>query len=699
MRLRQSTYRYFSLLFFLSGFAGIIYQSVWAQYARLILGHAAFAQTFVLVLFVGGLGAGAWFAGRLTSRLHRLILIYALTEAMIGVLALAFHPLFHWTKHLIFDVLYPVYPYWSEVIQYLILGLLTLPTALLLGATFPLVTAALQRRLPLEKGGAVAQTYFVNSLGASIGILAAGFVFIPQAGLPGAMLIAGLINLLIFLMTLPLVEPRKQVHCTKQEKKARTNTPRRGLYFFMLWAAFLTGTSSFMYEMAWIRMLSMVLGSSVHAFELMLSAFIFGLALGAWWIRNRIDAITRPVRTLIHIQLLMGLFAVASLVVYNETFGLMQVLMNMIDRDLAGYYLFNLSSHFIAMLVMLPATICAGMSLPLMILILQKNGHGEAVIGKVYGLDTVGGILGVLIAVHLLMPLLGLKYLMIIAAAIDLLIAAGFWLIRPLAAVRKTAWLAAIALLVVVLTIGFVHPDPVRMASGVFRYGMIDGNNRILFHRDGKTASIAVYETLNGNIVLSTNGKPDASVNVFRQVSGDEATQVLLAALPLSMGYDAEQVAVIGLGSGKTAHTALMNFNIKNLDAIEIEPAVAEATKYFRPYVENIFTDRRFDLHLADARTFLAATLNTYDLIISEPSNPWVSGNASLFSAEFYRMVSNRLNEHGMFVQWLHTYEMNLPLISSVIRAFSPEFADYRLYYLDDGDLALIGRKSGRIPD
>jgi spermidine synthase len=329
---------------------------------------------------------------------------------------------------------------------------------------------------------------------------------------------------------------------------------------------------------------------------------------------------------------------------------------------------------------------------------MQQIDFKNDVVGKIYAIDTAGGILGVLAAIHLLLPFFGIKLLMIIAGSLDILIGILFFLTQTKFRKPQFLVLSFTGFFFLILTaILFINPDSQKMASGVFRYGNIGHSKNFIFEKDGKTASIAVFETQKGNIVLTTNGKPDASVNIYRQITGDEATQVLLAALPLSFNYQPEKVGIIGLGCGKTAHTVLTNFNIRQLDVVEIEPVVYEAAVFFKDYVRNIFIDSRFNLHINDARTFFSITKNQYDLIISEPSNPWVSGVGSLFSIEFYDLISKKLNDNGIFVQWVQSYEMTVPLVASIVKSFSPFFQDYEVFFMDDGDLAFVCKKSGNL--
>ena len=689
---------------------GLVYESVWTQYLKILTGHAATSQSVILVLFLSGMAIGAWMGGKILNKVKNLLVVYALIETGIGVLALIFHSVFYQANHVLHEILYPSFSQaLVDPLKWLFAALLTLPQTILLGSTFPVLAQALTQTNPERKEKVVSHLYFINSIGASVGVLISGFYLSEVFGLSGTMKISGIANLLIaglsFIVVIILKNHRTIVdnifidqHEQKYHSLPALRLQNQTFSYFILFAAFFSGATSFVYEIGWIRMLSMTLGSSTHAFDLMLSAFILGLALGSIWIKFRIKKVKNILNYFAATQILMGVLAILSILGYNIAFDLMEWMMESLQRNENGYLLFITGSHLVALLVMLPATIFAGMSLPLMILLMQQIDFKEDVVGKIYAIDTAGGIIGVLAAIHLMLPFFGLKYLLIIAGSLDILLGMVFYFLQTKVRLSRILIPAYTGFtFFIIISIIFLNPNAQKMASGVFRYGKIGYSKDIAFEKDGKTASIAVFKTQKGNIVLTTNGKPDASVNIYRQITGDEATQVLLAALPFSFDFRPEKVGIIGLGCGKTAHTTLTNFNIKQVDVVEIELVVYEASYYFKDYVGNIFNDSRFNLHIDDARTFFSSTKNKYDLIISEPSNPWVSGIGSLFSKEFYGLISKKMDEEGLFVQWIQTYEMTVPLIASVAKAMSPYFNDYKVFFMDDGDMAFIGKKSGKL--
>ena len=683
-------------LFALSGFAGLIYESIWSHYLKLLLGHAAYAQTLVLVIFMGGMAIGAWLAGRWSLRVARPLLWYAGVEAVLGTAALFFDPLFRLVQAWLFDTVIVSLesPLAIDIIKWGVSALMTLPQAIMLGATFPLMSAGLLRMFPAAPGNALSWLYFTNSLGAATGVLASGFFLIGMVGLPGTILTAGLVNFALALLVY-LAERSVSVPPRPERARLAENLPR--VASAMLVTAALTGAASFMYEIGWIRMLSLVLGSATHSFELMLSAFILGLSLGSLYIRKHIDAAVDPLRLLGWIQVAMALLALLSLPLYMQTFDAMGAVYRALAPSEQGYVGFTLFSHLICLALMLPVTFCAGMTLPLITAFLLRTGHGEGSIGRVYAANTLGSIAGVLVAVHLVMPLVGLRWVVVGGALVDL--GLGVWLLLrssgSLDRLQRGA-LAAVLLLAAGLAL-FSEFDLRKTSSGVFRDGQSLNKGEVVFHRDGKTATVDVTRYQNGNVAIATNGKVDAAM-LPNGTSMDDYTMVLLGILPMSIQPAVKDVAVIGMGSGRTAHVMLQNPRLERLDVIEIEPAMVEGARLFGQKVESVYQDPRSHILIEDAKTHFARSRRQYDLIVSEPSNPWVSGVATLFSTEFYRQIQDYIRPNGLFVQWLQLYEIDTELLSTVFNALREEFKDYRVYYANDGDLIIVASKDGEVP-
>jgi predicted membrane-bound spermidine synthase len=695
------------LLFTVSGFAGLIYESIWSHYLKLFLGHAAYAQSLVLMLFMGGLALGSWIVARRGARWQLPILWYAGVEAAIGILALVFHREFVAVTAAFYDRILPAVgnPVTGAVLKWIAASGLILPQSVLLGMTFPLLSAGLLRRYPDNPGGAIAMLYFTNSAGAAVGALASGFWLIGLLGLPGTIRVAALLNLGTALLVALFVVADRARRAPALSAVPPTPASQRTGQVFLL-AAFLTGLASFVYEIGWIRMLSLVLGSATHSFELMLSAFISGLALGGLWIRRRIDAVEDPIHFAAWVQVLMGVVAVLSVPVYGAAFGWMSDLTKAISGSAEGYRLYMLASHGIALAVMLPATFLAGMTLPLFTRVMLRDGAGERAIGQVYAANTLGGITGVLLAVHLGLPWLGLKDLIVAGAVLDVLLGLGLLSIaRPTAGFRRWVPLGGAAVLglsaIVAVAVG-ANLSPKMLASGVYRTGRtnLGKETDVLFYKDGKTATVTVVRLAGNFYSIMTNGKPDAALRL--EMSGepfvDEGTNVLLGGLPLAYSPHPRKAAAIGFGSGLTTSVLLTDKRLDAVDTVEIEPAMIEGARIFSPRVGRAFDDPRSHLHIEDAKTFFPLHRENYDIIVAEPSNPWVSGVASLFSREFYALAARYLADDGVFVQWLQLYEFTDELAYSVFRALDAEFEDYVVYVHANDDAIIVARKKGRLP-
>lgn len=702
-------------IFLVSGFCGLIYESIWSHYLKLLLGHAAYAQAVVLVVFVGGLAVGASLAGRFSERIRHPILWYAAVEAVVALVAFAFQGIFESASAWATTSFLPAFcgdTNGSCSGAWLLAAGLILPPSILLGTTFPLMSAGVIR-LGAAPGRGLSLLYFLNSLGAATGVLASGFILLPALGLPGTVLLAGACNVAVAVAAWLAV----RVGTTGQAAaQAPATVPRAaadpGELRLLLAVAALTGLSSFIYEVVWIRMLSLVLGAATHAFELMLAPFILGLAIGAWWIRNRIDSSRNAMLLLARIQVLMGLLAVATLPLYASLYDGMAFALSALSRSEPAYLLFNLASITMAAAVMLPATICAGMTLPLITSLLLRRGYGERQVGQVYGVNTFGAIAGVLLAVHLLIPALGLKWALAAGAAIDVVLGLLIWrgLVRGSSGAESVRWwarpqlrLAGTAGVVAALLVGLVllaSLEADRLASGVFRHGVARVyGSKVLFHRDGKTATVTVLESGDGTRSLLTNGKPDGATHpTAGTVTADDHTMVLLGALGPLHHSQAKRAAVIGMGTGTSSAVLLGSPALERVDTIEIEPMMIEAARLFRPKVDAVYDDPRSHIVIDDARAHFSRSRERYDIVVSEPSNPWVSGVAGLFTVEFYMHVADHLAPDGHFVQWLHLYEAGPELASSIVRAFSTVFPEFKAYATNDSDIALVARNDGRTP-
>ena len=711
-----------SLVFVLSGAAGLIYESIWTRYLGLFVGHGAYAQIIVLTIFLGGMSIGAFVVGKFSERLRDPLATYAYVELAIGIIGIRFHDIFVAATNGAYDHVFPSLagsPQLVVIVKWSIAALLILPQSILLGATFPLMSAGVLRLVPRHPGKVLAELYFANSLGGAIGVLLAGFWLLAVGGLPLTLVAAASVNVVVFIIALGAARfgPRAAAPAEPQsasEMPAGAERISDGLARLLLIVAFGTAVASFIYEISWIRMLSLLLGSATHSFELMLSAFILGLALGARWVRSRADHFADPVRALGIVQCAMGLTALATIPVYLAAFGWAASFISALKITDGGYDLFTVARYVACLAVMLPSTFCAGMTLPLITRMLLRRGDGERAIGVVYAANTLGSIVGVVLAGLVLLPLVGLKALLVEGAVVDM--ALGVVLLRASRAAtrREQRFAYGAALVMAIATIASLalnRFDHVMLSSGVYRYGSLPNpvGRHIIFYHDGRTATVAVGRTdPEGFTWIATNGKPDASVDPAwfsprdttkrRVLNGDISTQVLIPVITLAHMPDARLAAVIGQGSGMTSHFLLGSPRLEQAVTIEIEPEMIAGSRHFYPANRRVFDDKRSRFVVDDAKAFFATDARKYDIIISEPSNPWVSGVSGLFTDEFYHRVRGYLTPRGVFGQWLHLYEIDDGLVLSVLAAIHRNFQSYSVYLTSNDDMLIVASNLPQLP-
>lgn len=695
----QVRVRVLQVVFVLSGFCGLIYESIWSHYLKLFVGHAAYAQTVVLVVFIGGMALGAWGAGRYAERIRHPLWAYAAVELVVGLISLVFHTMFVGVTDWAYVSLLPAAcrPESPCLVQWVVAAAMIAPQSVLLGMTFPFMTTGILRIARDRPGSRIALFYFLNSIGAVAGVLASGFLLIPALGLPGTLLTAGLANIAIALVAYA-VGKGADTAVTEPGRVQAGSADQRAFLVTLLAISALTGLSSFVYEIIWIRMLVLVVGASTQAFELMLAAFILGLALGGLWVRKHVDRFRDLIGALAIVQVLMGVAALATLPVYDSTFDFLAWLIGALRRSDGGYLMYNLASHGIAMAVMLPATFLAGMTLPLITTALLRTPLGERAVGYVYAANTLGAILGVIIAVHFALPVLGLKHGLMLGAAVDIALGAALLLLGRTAMPRGAvaAW-CGVGIAGLIGTQLFASVPVERAAAGVFRHGLarVEPGVEFLFHRDGKTATVTVTQQQQQRVSIRTNGKPDAAATLDKTAApvGDEYTMVLTGLLPLAWHPQAKTAAVVGFGSGISTATMLGSPNLTRVDTIEIEPQMVEGAKHFGDLVAAAYADPRSNIVIDDAKSYFARSRHKYDIIVSEPSNPWVSGVSSLFTVEWYRQVHRQLADDGLLIQWLQIYEFSDDLAWTILRALDGVFADYAIYAANDGDLIIVAAK------
>ncbi|MCL2101064.1 MAG: fused MFS/spermidine synthase, partial [Fibromonadales bacterium] len=581
----------------------------------------------------------------------------------------------------------------AEAIKVIIATGSTLPIAILLGMTFPFVAAGLSRRDGDSGKASLPMLYFTNSLGACFGILFASYVLIPFLGNANTLRIAGVINFVLCGFFWYLSTRYDNVAQKKQQEQTPNPIPQTPYPKTKWWLLFVvvTGMTSFIYEIVWIRLLSLLMGSSSHSFDQMLSAFILGLALGGLACKRLLAKNFNPMKLLAYAQILMAFFAVCTLYFHVPFWAAMNEAHQIFNQTASGYIFWSMFKYALAVLWMVPTSFFAGMTLPILTYWLVKKTGSEGLVGTVYGWNTIGAIIGSIGTGLFLLPIFQLKGALLIGVFLDLMLGLII-LFKFFPAYRKNLAFIAVCVLAFAPSL-FMDFDPARITSGIFRSYLSVKEREKVEVRHGKTATISLH-TSEGGVYVRTNGKADASLATERNkpISGDELTQSATAFIPIAMRNEPYTAAMIGLGSGMGSHYLLADPLLERLDCVEIEEEMIKlARKGFYPYNHRSFDDPRMFLHVGDARTFFHTQNRTYDVIVSVPSNPWVSGVSSLFSLEFYHHIKRYMNPGAQLVQWLQLYEFNNELLLNIIKALDESFDHVTVYNVpDEPDIVII---------
>jgi spermidine synthase len=715
------------LCFFASGVSGLVYQVVWVRELVLVFGATTFAVSTVLTAFMGGLALGSYYFGRRSETVERPLRLYGLIEIGIGLYGLA--------VPLIFAALPGVYHYfWRWQLSFFALSIvrfvfavlvLIVPTALM-GATLPVLSSFYARDIG-RIGLRVGSLYALNTFGAVLGAAATGFVLIPALGMNAATTTAAAMNILLGLVALTvsrkaetLSSPHKAVPdsdespISKKSSRSPESESERAQITIVIAGFAVSGFVALSYEVIWSRVLALIIGSSVYAFSIMLTTFLIGLAAGATIASRLVDRIRRPVRMFALIEVAVGLTSLIGAYLFNDLPYVFVQLYRWVDSSAFGLLLF--ARFLIASFVMIVPTFLLGALFPLVVRIISSRKLARTTgrtVGDAYAANTLGAIAGSFASGFILVPWLGLLGSLRLCVALNFVVAAAAFTVsahrrrgkRALPTrinVSAVLGLATSVLLIIVVALGDPPWDPEVMSSAVYRYApsltdksrqelfefLKRGQGETIFYKEGITATVAVQRQ-GGGRVLKVNGKPEAST------AGDMPTQILIGALPLLVREHTDDVLLIGLGSGVTLGS-VEQFPIKRVTCVELEPAVIEASRHFEDVNNRPLDDPRLRMISNDGRNFIYTTDEKFDVIVSEPSNPWVTGVANLFTLEYFKKGAERLKDDGLFSQWLQIYEMAPEDVRTLIATFSAAFPKVYLFRGAEGDLMLLGSKSER---
>jgi spermidine synthase len=657
-----------ALCFALSGMGSLVLEVAWTRMLRLVFGSTTLAASTVLVAYMAGLGVGAWLGGRVARRLRNGVRAYGVLELAIAAWALVVPLALELFPALARELLYTL-PFWQAAAVRFALSLALLaPATLCMGATLPILVEAAADD-PERAGPAIARLYGWNTLGAVAGVFAATFGLFPAIGLRATNLAGAGLDVAAGVVALVWLGRRAPARAPSAAAPRALAGSRLALAAYAV-----VGASALVCEVAWTRLLAMVLGSSIYAFAAMLGSFLLGIGLGSLLARPLLARVTRPERVYALSIAAFGLLSLGSFAVIPTLPGLFTAAVR--GMGTSGLALTSLQVG-LSLAAMLPPTLILGALFPLLARALAAHGAGAAV-GAVYFANTVGSATGAFAAGFWLIPTLGLQRTLALAAALPLASAAVLLARAPGRLWPRAATaiaLASLAALLLARPPAFAMQDlltgafnPHQVSDERLPGTLFDGvqDEEVVFARDGLEASVAVTR-MRGLHTLYLNGKPDASSGL------DMPTQVLLGHLGLLFGPPARRALVIGWASGVTIGSAARH-PLERIDAVELEPATLAASRFFSDHNGRPESDPRVRLVVDDGRTRLAYGLERYDLIVSEPSNPWFTGVANLFTQEFFAAARRSLAPRGRLLQWIQLYSIDPATLSSILAAMRAEF-------------------------
>jgi spermidine synthase len=690
------------VLFFASGATGLVYQVLWLRQLTLIFGATAYATSAILSTFMGGLALGSYWAGR-RADLWRDPPLRTYGKLELGITAYAVA--IPWLLDRAAVLLELAWKLGADrhfallgIIKFIAIAILILPATTMMGATLPVVSR-IAAEASRNAGARVGALYAMNTLGAVVGTVGAAFVALPALGMKRTLAANLTVNALVGGVAWFAGRRSVGADVGLPESAPQTASDRPASRALVL-AFAASGCAAMLLEVAWTRSLALVLGSSVYAYASMLTAFLLGLAAGAgsaaYFLEHRpkVDS-----RTAVAVVLAAaGLLSFAAAHTLQALPRLFAEIYFRLSPSPEGWWIAQLG---IALLVMFPTTYALGWVFPLVLDAVGGGGRRVASsVGRIYAANTVGTIVGAVCGGFVLVPLLGVGATLLVVAVGQLLLGAALPGGSAAGASRRRAWAAACVALALACIAWRPGWNVLVMNSGV--YTNIQGidasmgwdefrrqfltDSEVVFARDGLTASIVVAKQVKAdNLYLAVNGKIDASSRV------DLETQVMAGHVPLLFHPAPRDVLIVGLATGITVASAATH-SVERVRVVEVEGAMLEAARRFGQYNRDVLDDPRVTVSINDARNELQFNAADYDVIVSEPSNPWMTVAANLFTEDFFRLGRSRLRPGGVFGQWIQTYSLTPGTLRSILAGFHRAFPNVLVFETLNGvDLLVIG--------
>jgi len=694
--------------FWIFGLTALIYQVAFAKNLMLLFGLTAPATATILAVYFSGLALGSFIFGKLADRFLQSFKHYLLYISLfigVGIYGFFVPNLFQILGKTIqwINQIYPLDFSGFNLFAFLLSFFFLIIPAIFIGGAFPVISKIFVKESE-TLGKKISILYFINTFGSVFGALFSGFFLIPTVGVKMTIFSASALNLIVagfLILFLKFLKPE----LAKFKETARSSGERVSIELFQnklfVYVLFLTGFLALALEVFYTKTLILFFGSSTYAFSLIVIIFLLGIALGSLVISPFLDRFKKGNFLFGIFTGILGFWLFLTLKLFEKfPFLYLKILERFQGSqffDKPNFSTIIFTQSLILIFIILPVTFLMGIIFPLGIKLANPDSKkiGEG-IGKLYFANTLGGVLGSIVAGFFFLPTFGFQKSLVFIFVIYTLLGIFFvFREKEITKFRKNALISFLIILIIfgilsstwskeILTIGIFPylPSYLGLSEKEIRENL--EKEEILFYKEG-LSQVAV--TKKGKILsLKINGKIDASNGA------DLETEILSGLLPLILHSEPKEILVIGLGSGITLGAVTQFDSLEKIEVVEIDPKVIEAAQYFKDYNHDALNDKRVKMTLADARNYLYLTDKKYDVISSGPSNPWVSGNAYLFTKEYYELSKSNLKEKGVMAQWIQYYSFWPEDLKTVLKTFQEVFPKTYLFSsISTPDLLLIG--------
>jgi spermidine synthase len=689
------------LLFFLSGLSALIYQVIWLRSLATVFGSTVYATTTVLASFMGGLALGSYIFGRRADGSRHPLFLYGVLEIGIGVFALLFPLLMH-----VYDDFYAVLQqktalsfYSLSVVRFFVCAIVLVIPTTMMGGTFPVISRFYIRKYS-QLTENVSLLYGLNTIGAVSGVILSGFFLISRIGLFKTSLLAIAINFAVGIVAIIMQgrntckveagssckEAKKPIRIDKASSAALPSISRKPIML----AVFLSGLASLSYEVIWTRTLIFILDSFVYSFSIMLATFLSGIGLGSLVMSRIANRIKRGYSLLGWLFILIGFSSLATLPFFAELTLWKESYLRSLSEDVAfdtaapwGKYV--LFKFLISALIMAVPTLLMGAAFPLAIKLYSStmNDIGKR-IGLVYASNTVGAILGSILAGFVFISFFGLRNALLVTAGISALTGILLFLLNSERPGRYRLISAGLPAVLFGLAVSFCPKDVYKRI-----FQKAQKTYELVYYREDPTATVTVHKR-GEKVIINING-----LNVAGTDFDFLTTQKIQAHLAMLLHPNPERVLQIGFGSGGTCHSVSQHKSVTDIDCVELCSGVIEAARYFIPSNHRVLENPKVHLTIEDARNYILATTNRYDLILSDSIHPTYAGNGTLYSQDYFKLCKEKLKKNGYVSFWMPMYLLSTRDYKTIIKTFQSVFPYVTIWYVNNAIEAysiVIGR-------